>query len=135
MRGLLPVVGTRCGRPAAEGVVQAVIILGAMHRTRDGRAFFIDSAQLIPSTGNYDVVLYGLRRDGRDFSMGVAFPPESVNGWGARDSMVREGLVHLREQLDHGVEEDGLMIEIPVNAYGGWHGSYRFAAPSRRYHA
>jgi len=110
-------------------------LIGAMHRTRDGRSFFIDFAQVIPSTGNYDVVLFGLRCDGRDFSMGVAFPPESVDSWGARDSMVREGLVHLRAQLDHGVEEDGSMVEVPSNAYGGWHGSYRMPAPLRRYHA
>lgn len=110
-------------------------LLGEMHRTRDGRSFYIDYAQFIPEAGAYDVVLFGLRRDDRDFAMGVAFPQESVNVYGAQESLVREGLVHLRAQLDHGVEEDGSLVEVPSNGLGGWRPSYRFSIPPRTHRA
>ena len=129
-----------CGRemrsPYALGVVATMIqIIGEMHRTRDGRSFYIDYAQLIPEAGAYDLVLFGLRRDEEDFSMAVAFPEESMSAWGARESLVREGLVHVRAQLDHGVEEDGSLIEVPSAAGGGWRSTYRMSAPRRTHHA
>ena len=67
-------------------------LLGELHRTRDGRQFAIDSVQIIPATGAYDVVLFGVRGADSEFSMGVAFPHESASAWGANDSLVREGL-------------------------------------------
>ena len=63
--------------------------------------------------------MFGLRRAGHDdFQMGVAFPQESASVSGAHDSLVREGLVHLRARLDQGTEEDGSLIEIPSNVFG-----------------
>ena len=107
-------------------------IIGEMHRTRDGRSFFIDYAQLIPEAGAYDLVLFGLRRDEQDFSMTVAFPEESMSAWGARDFLVREGLAYVRAQLDHGVEEDGSLIEAPSAASGS---AYRISIPRRPHRA
>jgi hypothetical protein len=110
-------------------------LLGEIHRTEDGQSFFIDFAQVIPRTGAYDVVLFGIRNDERNFAMGVAFPKASMSAWGAGEALVREGLVQLRDQLDHGVEEDGSLVEVPSGEAGGWRPSYRFSAPSRTYHA
>ena len=42
-------------------------IIGEMHKTRDGKSFFIDYAEFIPEAGAYDLVLFGLRRDEQDF--------------------------------------------------------------------
>ena len=106
-------------------------LLGEIHRTEDGQSFFIDFAQIIPRTGAYDVVLFGIRNDERDFSMGVAFPKASVNAWGAGEALVREGLVKLRDQLDHGIEEDGSLVEVDSSGSGGWRPSYRLSVPSR----
>lgn len=117
------------------GGASMITFVGEMHRTREGKAFSIDYAQVIPEAGAYDLVLFGLRRGGRDFSMGVAFPQESVNAWGAYESLVREGLAHLRAELDHGNEEDGSLIEVPSNVLGGWRPSYRFSARPRARHA
>ena len=101
-------------------------IIGEMNKTRDGRSFFIDYAEFIPEAGPYDLVLFGLRRDDQDFSMTVAFLEESMSAWGARDFLVREGLAHVRAQLDHGVEEDGSLIEVPSAASGT---TYRISMP------
>jgi hypothetical protein len=110
-------------------------LLGEIHRTRDGRQFAIDSVQIIPSTGAYDVVLFGVRGADSEFSMGVAFPHESASAWGANDSLVREGLGQIRTQLDRGNTEDGSLVEIPSTAWGGWRPSYRFSVPPRTRYA
>ncbi len=126
---------------SARGIAQAmgqqdgtavITIVGEMHRTDDGRSFFVDYAELIPKVGAYDVVMFGLRRAGHDdFQMGVAFPQESASVSGAQDSLVREGLVHLRARLDQGTEEDGSLIEIPSNVFGGWRPSFRISVRPR----
>lgn len=110
-------------------------LLGEMHRTRDGRKFDIDSVQIIPSTGAYDLVLFGVRGANSEFSMGVAFPHESANVWGANESLVREGLGQIRTQLDKGNTQDGSLVEIPSTAWGGWRPSYRYSVPIRTRYA
>ena len=131
-RGYGAISGHELGGFFASTMMQ---IIGEIHRTRDGRSFYIDYAQIIPEAGAYDVVLFGLRRDEEDFSMAVAFPEESFTAWGAHESLVREGLVRVRAQLDHGVEEDGSLIEVPIAAGGGWRPTYRMSGPRRMHHA
>ncbi len=116
-----------------SGVSAAVIrLLGEMHRTRDGRHFAIDFVQIIPSTGAYDLVLFGVRDAKSEFSMGVAFPQDSASAWGAHESLVREGLGQIRTQLERGDVEDGSLVEIPSTAWGGWRPSHRFSVPSNK---
>ena len=87
-------------------------LLGEMYRTRDGRKFDIDFVQIIPSTGAYDLVMFGVRGADSEFSMGVAFPHESASTWGANESLVREGLGQIRTQLDKGNTQDGSLVDI-----------------------
>jgi hypothetical protein len=110
-------------------------LLGELHRTRDGRQFAIDFAQIIPSTGAYDLVLFGVRHAETEFSMGVVFPHDSASAWGAYDALVHEGLGQIRTQLERGNTEDGSLVEIPATTWGGWRPSYRFSVPSKTRYA
>ena len=110
-------------------------LLGEMYRTRDGRKFAIDFLKIIPSTGAYDLVMFGVRGADSEFSMGVAFPHESASTWGANESLVREGLGQIRTQLDKGNTQDGSLVEIPSTTWGGWRPSYRFSVPTRTRYA
>lgn len=93
-------------------------LLGQTHHTADGRAYYIEACQVLPISGDYDVMLFDIRKASTSFSMGVAFSKQLVDQLAAMGldlsgslSLMEHGLSQLREQLDLGLVEDGRVVE------------------------
>mgnify|MGYP004050097275 CR=1 FL=1 len=96
-------------------------LLGQSHYTTDGRSYCIETCEMLPLAGLYDVMLFEIRRDSEVFHMGVAFPMDvsaQISSIGLRfeqgNSLIEHGLAQLRRKLDLGVEEDGRVFESSI---------------------
>ena len=49
-------------------------LLGRSHYTADGRSYCIETCEMLPLAGIYDVMLFEIRRGSQVFNLGVAFP-------------------------------------------------------------
>ena len=114
-------------------------LLGRSHYTPDGRSYCIETCEMLPLAGIYDVMLFEIRRDSQVFNLGVAFPNDvttQISSIGLRfdhsSSLIEHGLAQVRQQLDLGIEEDGRVFESPLR--GGVPRAFG-PAPGRRHFA